>query len=383
MTNRKKIFYYSHVDWFWIKQRPHHIPELLSRYYTITFYSNIRALQAFRKDEFYKHNSNDNLNKRKIEYSKHFKVLRKSVWFPRSISEKTHNHIKKIVTHSSSRKADLIWLTHPTQYSFVRDIIKQKPLVYDCMDDHVNFNIPEEEKKRIIKDEKELIERSDIIFTSSAQLKENLLKKNNTIEKKTFIVPNGVDDRLFDPFNCPDVKDDTFNTILKRGKKIAGYIGSISEWIDWEALGYVADALKDEMDLVLIGPVWDTQVPEIDNIFLLGPRPYYHIPFYLTKFNVALIPFKPSKLTESVNPVKIYEYMAMGLHSVVLRYAEIDKLKLDVSRYSSKEDLLKKVAHGINNLPTKEQIQNRRKSIQNETWEKRVEYINNKLEKFW
>jgi glycosyltransferase involved in cell wall biosynthesis len=383
MTNRKKIFYYSFVDWFWIKQRPHHIPELLSRYYTITFLSNIRALQTVRKDEFYKHNSNDNLNKRKIKHSKHFKVLRKSVWFPRSLSENIHNRIKKITTHSSSRKADLIWLTHPTQYPFIKDILKQKPLVYDCMDNHVNFNVPEEEKKRIIKDEKELIERADLIFTSSSQLKENLIQKNITIEKKTFVVHNGVDEKLFDPFNCPDVKDDKFNTILQRGKKIAGYVGSISEWIDWEVLCYVADALKDEIDLVLIGPVWDTKVPEMDNMFLLGSRPYYDIPYYLKKINVALIPFKPSKLTECVNPVKIYEYMAMGLNSVVLKYAEIDKLKLDFSSYSDKEDLLRKVAHGINNLPTKEQIQNRRKSIQNETWKKRVEFMYNKLEKLW
>lgn len=29
-NEQKKILYISLVDWFWIKQRPHHIPEILS-----------------------------------------------------------------------------------------------------------------------------------------------------------------------------------------------------------------------------------------------------------------------------------------------------------------------------------------------------------------
>ena len=104
---------------------------------------------------------------------------------------------------------------------------------------------------------------------------------------------------------------------------------------------------------------------------------------YLKKIDVALIPFKPSRLTESVNPVKIYEYLAMGLNTVVLKYPELEKLGLDVSYYSDKEDLLKRIQEALHSSVTHEQILYRRKSIQNETWKKRVAYIYSKIEKLW
>ena len=36
------------------------------------------------------------------------------------------------------------------------------------------------------------------------------------------------------------------------------------------------------------------------------------MPNYLIKFDVCLIPFKKNKVTEAVDPVKLYEYFSLG-----------------------------------------------------------------------
>jgi hypothetical protein len=49
------------------------------------------------------------------------------------------------------------------------------------------------------------------------------------------------------------------------------------------------------------------------NVFLLGLKPQTDLAAYLAHTDVALIPFKVTETTHAVSPLKVYEYLAMGV----------------------------------------------------------------------
>ena len=49
------------------------------------------------------------------------------------------------------------------------------------------------------------------------------------------------------------------------------------------------------------------------NIHLLGPRAYGELPDVLRAADAGLIPYARNELTESIFPMKVYEYLAAGL----------------------------------------------------------------------
>jgi hypothetical protein len=54
----------------------------------------------------------------------------------------------------------------------------------------------------------------------------------------------------------------------------------------------------------------------LDNVHLLGRRPYAELPAYCAAFDAGMLLFTRNAMTRSVNPVKMYEYLAAGLRVV-------------------------------------------------------------------
>jgi len=94
---------------------------------------------------------------------------------------------------------------------------------------------------------------------------------------------------------------------------ILGYVGTIGQWFDWPLV--IALARQNPTACVrLIGPVF-TPSPELlpDNIDLLPACSHTEAIHSMSYFSVGLIPFKRNELTASVDPIKYYEYRALGL----------------------------------------------------------------------
>ncbi len=102
---------------------------------------------------------------------------------------------------------------------------------------------------------------------------------------------------------------------------IVGYIGAISHWFDFNLVHNIAIKLPD-VSFVYIGRIASEykkvtdQLSTIHNIYFLGERPYYVLQDYLKYFSLAQIPFKINELVKSVNPIKLYEYLAAGLRVI-------------------------------------------------------------------
>lgn len=97
------------------------------------------------------------------------------------------------------------------------------------------------------------------------------------------------------------------------GDLVLGYLGTIGHWFDWPFVLALAQA-NASLHIHLIGPVY-TSVPEPlpGNISLLPACDHATAITLMQTFSIGLIPFKHSDLTSSIDPIKYYEYRALGL----------------------------------------------------------------------
>jgi glycosyltransferase involved in cell wall biosynthesis len=106
------------------------------------------------------------------------------------------------------------------------------------------------------------------------------------------------------PYDIKDIK-----------KPIIGYIGIVQDRFDVKLLEYL---LKEnpEKSFVIIGMVWPEsgmdELSSYKNLYLFGQKKYQELPNYIRQFDVAIIPHKINEFTKSMNPMKLYEYMAAG-----------------------------------------------------------------------
>lgn len=81
--------------------------------------------------------------------------------------------------------------------------------------------------------------------------------------------------------------------------------------------------------LVLVGPI-QKGVPiqnlrRMKNVHFLGPRCHDRVPGVLRRMDVGLIPFVVNEFTRAINPLKVYEYLAVGLAVVASRLPELER----------------------------------------------------------
>lgn len=145
--------------------------------------------------------------------------------------------------------------------------------------------------------------RADRLIASSALLRDELARATG---REVTLLPNAVDTRLFDPDVPRAVPHD-----LRRGTPTVVYVGSLwGDWVDLDLLAELARALP-EATIHLIGPAGSRRLPAAPNLLALGPKPQDEVPAYLAAADVALVPFRPSRLSAAVSPLKVFEYLAM------------------------------------------------------------------------
>lgn len=97
------------------------------------------------------------------------------------------------------------------------------------------------------------------------------------------------------------------------GKLCFGYVGTISEWFDWQWIKALA-SLFPSADIKLVGPLKVLKPRDLpSNVQLLPAIPHHQVPALLATFSAGLIPFVNNDITRYVDPVKYYEYRAAGL----------------------------------------------------------------------
>lgn len=180
--------------------------------------------------------------------------------------------------------------------------------VYDAMDDFPAF-YSGVSRMAMRSREKQLVRTVSTVLVSSTALK----RRWSAIRDDVELVHNGLD---INSLPAPKPRD-------VHAQKVLGYVGTIAAWFDWEWV--IALAKARPLDVVrLIGPVFcpaSKALPQ--NIEILPPRDHYAALVAMQEFDVGLIPFKKNNLTESVDPIKYYEYRALGLPVLSTDFGEM------------------------------------------------------------
>lgn len=110
---------------------------------------------------------------------------------------------------------------------------------------------------------------------------------------------------------------------LKPSKLVLGYVGTIGHWFDWALVCKIAKQLP-QATVRLIGPLYSPAPSELpSNIEILPPCEHASAIQAMQEFSVGLIPFQCKELTASVDPIKYYEYRALGLPVISTSFGEM------------------------------------------------------------
>ncbi len=165
--------------------------------------------------------------------------------------------------------------------------------------------------------EKQLLPTVDgAVFTS-----DHLEKTKGAPVAKTTVVKNGVH---YDAFARHKRKAGQ-NEIPK-----AGYVGSIDDRFHIDLMEQVIQRMP-EVNFHLVGRVVDQTVPErlnkYSNVFFSPPVSADKVPSIMGSMDVGIIPYVRNDFTVAVYPLKVNEYLSVGLPVIMTSFADLPDFK--------------------------------------------------------
>ena len=223
--------------------------------------------------------------------------------------------VRKALRQMKRDAPPLLWVYTPTVARYL-DSLPSRGLVYHCVDRWWAFKDYDSDEMR--RCHEILCRRADHVFVSSRELEQDCVG----LTSKVSYVPHGVEWEHFHRAVNPTLPRPA--DLPSGTRPIVGFIGMIDEWVDQEMIRQVA-AANPQADIVVIGAA---RVPidalgTLPNLYVLGRKPFAELPAYLSRCDVALIPFEINDLTLAVNPIKLREYLSAGVPVVTTALPEL------------------------------------------------------------
>ena len=259
----------------------------------------------------------------------------------------------------------ILWICSPKHSHFLK-LFKEGTFVYEIYDEFT-IDINGKGKKNIEIAEKDIIIRSDIVFTTS----ELLYHSKKKFAKNIHYIPNGISSELLQNryLPIPENVKTIFNNIPSPR---IGYIGNIRNWLDFSLLHFIATR-EPNFSFVFIGPIQkhapiDT-IDNLDNVYLLGEVIYEDLASYMNNMDIFIIPFKVNEFTKKCCPYKIFDYLTINKPIISTDLPEVKRFYPYINVGSNHQDFHNKMVEAINNKEYKNVPDN---LIQENLWEKRV-----------
>jgi glycosyltransferase involved in cell wall biosynthesis len=194
-----------------------------------------------------------------------------------------------------------LWLNDVTYAPLIRKT--GWPTVYDVTDDWLLARGSDREIERLRGlDALALRDAAEVVVCSAD------LVRTRGADRQVTLIPNAVDAEHFRrprerPADLPP-------------SPVAVYVGSLHDSrLDVELVGELARSVPG-LSVALVGP--DSLSPaaraplDVPAVHLLGPRSYADVPAYLQHSDVIVVPHRVDAFTESLDPIKAYECLAVG-----------------------------------------------------------------------
>lgn len=229
-------------------------------------------------------------------------------WLPRRLDPRFDLRRARRVLRLATRLGDrspTVWVNDLGGAAFLD--VAPGAVLYDITDDWLAARRPAAELVRLRAAESRLLARADVVTVCSPAL---VAAKG--AGRVVALVRNGVD---LAAYRRPGPRP----AALPAGRT-AVYAGTLhADRLDVDLCVATAAALAASPaggTLVLVGPVL---LPEHDKerlvaagVELAGARPFAEVPAFLTHADVLVVPHRVDAFTDSLDPIKLYEYLAAG-----------------------------------------------------------------------
>ncbi len=227
----------------------------------------------------------------------------------------------------------LVWNYSP-YYSGTSFSLGQKSTIYDCVDEmsKEGGGIKGKVARKL---ERETLARSDLVLTTSRYL----FRTRRPYNRRTFLLPNGAD---FDRYQAAGPAGENVHPEIERfpAPRI-GCSGTFNRRVDEDLVRWIAERRPD-WSLLFIGPA--TSIPQclnnVPNVHFLGNVPPEQLPGYLTKLSAGIVPYRNSRETRAIHPVKVYDYLAAGLPVVSTSFGDIEYFREVIKIAGNREGFL-------------------------------------------
>ncbi|GAA1059043.1 glycosyltransferase [Agromyces bracchium] len=200
------------------------------------------------------------------------------------------------------------------------------PTLYDVTDDWLVADRPAAELERLAASEATLMRLAGEVVVCSPEL-----ARRKASVREVALIPNAVDAAAYRrpmprPSDLPD-------------GPVALYLGTLHrDRLDVELCASTARAIRPDASLVLVGPDALTPVEREQlraaGVVLLGPRRRDRVVGYLQHADVLVVPHVVTTFTDSLDPIKLYEYQAVGrpvVSTAVAGFRDVDDPRVTVA----------------------------------------------------
>ena len=290
------------------------------------------------------------------------------------IVRELNRRLLPLLVRRAVRRLDLeqpiLWAYVP-QAEVLIDALHSELVVYHCVDDiAVQPGIDAQSFRAA---ESRFAARADLVLASAPALAARM----RTISGNVLDAPNVADTELFSGALAPGPVDPGMAALAQPRIVFTGAV--VATKLDLQLLAALARGRPD-WSFALVGPVGPgdprTDVSTLTaepNIHLLGPRSYAELPDVLRGADAGLIPYARNTLTESIFPMKVFEYLAAGLPVVATplpALASIAEVATAPDAQGIAELLEDALAHD-----SPERRAERSRAARAHSWERRLEEI--------
>lgn len=253
------------------------------------------------------------------------------------------------------------WVTVPTACDVV-EALPDSVTIFNRSDAFSKF--PEVCEEFIKSCEEKLLKNSALVL----YVNRKLMVEDVAPQDRKYYLGHGVD---YSRFASVTAKGKSVHSELAHMKRpLVGFFGAIDDYtVDLELLKFAVKSLPN-MSFVLIGlsTLDISDITSLSNVHYLGFRPYPEIPKLGASFDVGIMPWLQNAWIDYCNPVKLKEYLALGIPIVTTPIPQAEEYPGLLSIARTPHEFVEAIQASV--MLNDERLRLlRQKAVENDSWQ--------------